>query len=62
MNRMLRSIAVAAPLLLATLSFSQTVDNKQASFSAHIQKAQEYLAQKRADLAIPELQAAEVHS
>lgn len=59
---MLRSIAVAVPLLLATLSFSQTVDDNQASFSAHIQKAQEYLSQKRPDRAITEFQAAGVHS
>jgi tetratricopeptide (TPR) repeat protein len=38
--------------------FSQSADDKQASFAAHIQKAKKYLDEKRPDLAIPELQAA----
>ena len=45
-------------LLTAALCFCQAADEKQASLAAHIQKAQEYLSQKRPDLAIPEFQAA----
>jgi tetratricopeptide (TPR) repeat protein len=37
---------------------SQSVDERQPSFARHIQNAQKYLAEKRPDLAIPELQAA----
>ncbi len=40
------------------MCFSQSADNKQASFAAHIQRAKKYLDEKRPDLAIPELQAA----
>jgi tetratricopeptide (TPR) repeat protein len=56
---MLRDIsAVLAVLLAAALCFSQSADDRQASFVAHIQKAKGYLDEKRPDLAIPELQAA----
>lgn len=37
---------------------SQSGEDKQASFAAHVQRAKEHLAAKRPDLAIPELQAA----
>jgi tetratricopeptide (TPR) repeat protein len=50
--------AVLAPLLAATLCFSQSAEDERASFRAHIQKAKGYLDEKRPDLAIPELQAA----
>jgi tetratricopeptide (TPR) repeat protein len=43
---------------MAVPCFSQSADDKQASFAAHIQKAKKYLDEKRPDLAIPELQAA----
>lgn len=43
---------------VAVLCFSQSAEQSQASFAAHIRKAQEYLAEKRPDLAIPEFQAA----
>jgi tetratricopeptide (TPR) repeat protein len=59
MSVTLRDIsAVLALLLAATLCFSQSAEDKQASFAAHIQKAKGYLDDKRPDLAIPELQAA----
>lgn len=45
-------------LIAAAQSFSQSAADKQRSFAVHIQKAQQYLAEKRPDLAIPELQAA----
>jgi len=44
--------------LVAALCSSQSTDDKQAEFATHARKAQEYLAEKRPDLAIPELQAA----
>jgi Tfp pilus assembly protein PilF len=44
-------------LCLAVLSFPQTTEDNQ-NLAAHIQKAQEYLSEKRSDLAILELQAA----
>lgn len=52
--------ALSALLLGATLAFPQSVSvqNKQQDYSTHIQKAQDYLRQKRTDLAIPELEAA----
>ncbi len=50
--------AILALLLAAGLCLSQSADERQASFASHIQKAKEYLDQKRPDLAIPELQAA----
>src|SRR5215467_2149674 len=50
--------AVLALLLAGTLCFSQSVEDKQASFAAHLQKAKGFLDEKRPDLAIPELQAA----
>lgn len=45
-------------LSAGALCFSQSAEDKQASLAAHLQKAQEYLSQKRPDLAIPELEAA----
>jgi hypothetical protein len=45
-------------LLIAGICKAQTGTDPQAVFSRHIQQAQKYLAQKRPDLAIPELQAA----
>ena len=54
-----RSVPAALVLLsAAALCFSQTAQDKQQSFVAHIHKAQEYLRAKRPDLAIPELRAA----
>jgi cytochrome c-type biogenesis protein CcmH/NrfG len=50
--------ALAALLLAAALCFSQSAEDQQANFAAHMQKAQAFLDQKRPDLAIPELQAA----
>lgn len=50
--------AVFALLLAAAMCFAQAPDNQQASLATHIQKAKEFLDQKRPDLAIPELQAA----
>ena len=50
--------AVLAWMLAAALCFSQSADDKQASFAVHVQKAKGYLDEKRPDLAIPELQAA----
>ena len=59
MSATIRQIsAVFALLSAAALCFSQAPEDKQASFSAHIQKAKEFLDQKRPDLAIPELEAA----
>jgi Tfp pilus assembly protein PilF len=59
MGATLRTIlAVSALLVVATLCLSQSSDDKHSSLAEHIQKAQEYLGQKRPDLAIPELQAA----
>jgi tetratricopeptide (TPR) repeat protein len=56
---MLRRVCLIFILLLAAaLCFPQSAEDKQASFVAHIQKAQQYLSEKRPDLAIPELQAA----
>ena len=56
----LRHTSTVLVLLLSwvALSFCQSADDRQASFASHIQKAQQYLDQKRPDLAIPELQAA----
>lgn len=45
-------------LLAAAACFSQAAGDKPAGFADHIRKAQEYLGQKRPDLAIPELEAA----
>lgn len=45
-------------LLGATFCLSQVPPDKQQEFAAHIQRAQDYLREKRPDLAIPELQAA----
>jgi tetratricopeptide (TPR) repeat protein len=44
--------------LAAGHSLSQSPDEKQAGFTAHIRKAKGYLDEKRPDLAIPELEAA----
>jgi Tfp pilus assembly protein PilF len=45
-------------LSAAALCFSQAAEQREASFAAHVRKAQEYLGEKRPDLAIPEFQAA----
>jgi len=45
-------------LSMAVPCLSQSAEERQASFAAHVRKAQEYLGEKRPDLAIPELQAA----
>jgi len=45
-------------LLASVLCFSQTNEDKQQEFAAHIQKAHSYLDQKRPALAIPEFEAA----
>ena len=45
-------------LLGATWCLSQTTEDKQQEFAAHIQKAHSYLDQKQPALAIPEFQAA----
>jgi tetratricopeptide (TPR) repeat protein len=58
MSRIHRCFTAIVLLFFAVVSFSQTAEDKQANFADHIQKAQEYLSQKRPDLAIPELQAA----
>jgi Tfp pilus assembly protein PilF len=59
MGAMVRNTFAVFALTLATaLAFSQSADDRQASLASHLQKAQEYLSQKRPDLAIPELQAA----
>ena len=59
MKAVLGNVSMVVALLLAgALCFSQSAEDKQASLAAHIQKAQEYLGQKRPDLAIPELEAA----
>jgi Tfp pilus assembly protein PilF len=42
----------------AVLCFPQSAEQREASFAAHVRKAQEYLGEKRPDLAIPEFQAA----
>jgi len=55
----LRTVLTILTLALAAAPcLSQTADDKQAEFAAHIQKAQQYLGEKRPELAIPELQAA----
>lgn len=59
MNATRRNICAALALFLtAALCFAQSAEDKQASLTAHIQKARGYLDEKRPDLAIPELQAA----
>jgi len=60
---MLRWMAAVFSLFFAAVpcfaqSGSQSADDQQANFKAHVQKAQQYLGEKRPDLAIPELQAA----
>lgn len=57
----LHALAAGSALLLgAALALSQSapVQNGEQDYSAHIQKAQDYLREKRPDLAIPELEAA----
>jgi len=49
---------VLALVLATSLCFSQSAEDRQASFAEHVQKAKGYLDEKRPDLAIPELQAA----
>ena len=58
MNPQIRSVAACFILLFAGICRAQTETDPQAEFAVHIQQAQEYLEQKRPDLAIPELQAA----
>jgi len=58
MKAVFRSVSVLTLLSAMALCPGQSADDKQANFAAHIQKAQEYLSQKRPDLAIPELEAA----
>jgi len=53
-----RLCACLVPLLGAGLCLAQPGANKQAEFAAHARKADEYLRDKRPDLAIPELEAA----
>ena len=45
-------------LLAVTACISQSAEDQHASFAAHVQKAKQFLDEKRPDLAIPELQAA----
>lgn len=60
----LRGIRAASAVLFLVAVFScsaqsaQAGANKQAEFTAHVEKAQSYLRERRPDLAIPELQAA----
>jgi len=59
MHALLRNgFAGIALSLGVTLCLSQTPEDKQHEFAAHVQKAQEYLRAKKPELAIPELQAA----
>ena len=48
---------MAGILLCSTLCFPQDQPDKQEQIAEHSRKAQEYLQQKRPDLALPELQA-----
>lgn len=57
-TRHLHFSATAILLLTGLQCFSQIAEDKRQEFATHIQKAQEYLHDKRPDLAIPELQAA----
>lgn len=52
------SALLALTCIATGRSFSQSSNDKQASFAAHIEKAKGYLDEKRPDLAIPELAAA----
>lgn len=45
-------------LLAAVPSFAQSASSQQAAYTAHVQKAEAYLHERRPDLAIPELTAA----
>ena len=56
--RVLSSVLLLLVAVAACLSQTQSVDDQHASFAAHIQKAKEFLAEKRPDLAIPEFEAA----
>jgi len=59
MSVILRYGSLSLFLLLAiSLCTGQASEDKQKDFAEHIQKAQQFLDQKRPDLAIPELQAA----
>ncbi len=59
MNAELRRPFAALVLFLSvTPGFAQTAEDKRQEFAAHSKKAQDYLREKRPDLAIPELQAA----
>jgi Tfp pilus assembly protein PilF len=50
--------ALLLSLLAAAACLSQSAEDQRAVFAAHIQKAKQFLDEKRPDLAIPELQAA----
>ena len=55
----LYAIAFACAMLLnAGVGFPQSADSQQQEFAKHIQKAGEFLREKRPDLAIPEFKAA----
>ncbi|HTS37510.1 MAG TPA: tetratricopeptide repeat protein [Candidatus Solibacter sp.] len=51
-------VVLLVVLLAGGFCLAQSTPDKQADFAAHIQKAKQYLDEKRPDLAIPELQAA----
>lgn len=53
-----RLFAAVVVFLSVTPGFAQKAEDKQQEFAAHSKKAQDYLREKRPDLAIPELQAA----
>lgn len=53
-----RLFPIATLIFGGVLCFCQSTEDKQVSFAQHIQKAQQYLTEKRPDLAIPEFQAA----
>lgn len=53
-----RGLSALILLLLAAACLCQSAEDPHASFAAHIQKAKQFLDEKRPDLAIPELQAA----
>jgi Tfp pilus assembly protein PilF len=58
MNPKLKFFAACIALSLAAPCFSQSATNGQQQFTQHVQKAQQFLSEKRPDLAIPELEAA----
>jgi len=56
--RGLSSVILSLVAVAACLCQSQSAEDQHASFAAHIQKAKQFLDEKRPDLAIPELEAA----